>query len=218
MSTARSYDELKNSIPPEKPKPLSWITSNITGRSGHRKRMAFLETLHSQLDFDLWGRGFTPIKDKWDGLAPYRYALAVENYSGPYYWTEKLADCLLSWALPIYYGCTNITDYFPPEALVRIDIYKPDEAVEIIRETIHSDLWLMQRDAIAYARELILDQYQLFPFVTKLIGRWETDHSAERPKTVYLPKLPYLYGHTVRHPHSLRRVLSTLRRRLYRGY
>lgn len=168
----RDYDFLKHCSPPEKPRRLSWITSAATSFRGHRRRMAFLERLRSAVEFDLWGRGFSPIEDKWDGLAPYRYSIAVENHSGSHYWTEKLADALLAWTMPIYCGCTNITDYFPADAIVQIDIEDP-EAPQKIREVIHSDLWLQRREAIAEARRLILDRYQMFPFIADQIRAWE---------------------------------------------
>ena len=119
--------------------------------------MCFLERISGKVEFDLFGRGFTPLADKWDGLAPYRYSIAVENYRGPDYWTEKIADCFLSWTMPIYYGCTNITDYFPPEAMVLIDIDDIEEAVDKIREAIAQDLWRKNLDAIEYARKLVLE-------------------------------------------------------------
>jgi len=135
--------------------------------------MAFLHRIEGRLEFDLWGRGFTPIPDKWDGVAPHRYSLAIENFSGPDYWTEKIADCFLSWTMPIYYGCTNIEEYFPKEALVRIDIASPD-AVRIVEETMRSDLWRRSREAIAFARELVLEKHQFFPFVSEQIRRFES--------------------------------------------
>lgn len=166
----RDYDFLKNCRAPEKPRSLSWITSNVTVHQGHRDRMAFLKQVRGRVEFDLWGKGFAPINDKWDGLESYRYALAVENYSGPHYWTEKIADCFLSWTMPIYYGCTNLEDYFPKESFVRIDIHDP-HALETIREVTNSDRWRSQRDAIAKARELVLDRYQLFPFLADQINQ-----------------------------------------------
>ena len=74
--------------------------------------------------------------------------------------------------MPIYYGCTRINEYFPPEAVVSIDINDP-MAVERIKEIISSDLWSRNMDAIAHARELILDRYQLFPFLVKEIRDYE---------------------------------------------
>jgi len=79
----RSYDELRAAPPPPKTRDLSWITSNLAAQAGHRRRLAFLERLKaSAVTFDLYGRGFAPVADKWDGLAPYRYSIAVEKSFG----------------------------------------------------------------------------------------------------------------------------------------
>lgn len=165
----KTYDFLKTARPPEKSRLLSSVTSRETNTTGRKKRVIFLEWLREQMEMDVWGRGFVPLEDKWDGLAPYCYSLALENYSGPHYWTEKLADCFLAWTMPIYYGAINITEYFPSEALVQIDINRPEEAWETIQDTIHSDRWRKNLDAIAYARQLILEKYQFFPFVHSLL-------------------------------------------------
>lgn len=178
----KDYDFLISAEVPEKTRQLSWITSRLTNLKGHRARMAFLSQIQGKLEFDLWGRGFTPIEDKWDGLAPYRYSIAVENYSNPLYWSEKLADCYLAWCMPIYYGCTRITDYFPAESLIQIDINQPDGAIEIIREAIASNAWQRNLDAIAHARELLLNRYQFFPFMVRQIRHFESTYSAFSPK------------------------------------
>ncbi|MEK6531622.1 MAG: glycosyltransferase family 10 [Deltaproteobacteria bacterium] len=163
----KTYDELKALRPPEKDRSLSWITTDKKIFPGHRERMGFLKAIKGAgIEFDLFGRGFAPIEDKWDGLAAYRYSLAIENHSGPHYWTEKIADCFLSWTMPIYYGCTNLDDYFPKESFVRIDILSP-HAIEQIKDVVESGEYMKNRDAIAYARELVLDRYQLFPFIAE---------------------------------------------------
>ena len=171
----KDYDFLKKVGPAEKDKTLSWITSSKKNTAGHRDRMTFLEALNSKVSFDLFGRGFTPINDKWDGLAYHKYSVAVENYSSPYYWTEKISDCFLSWTMPIYYGCTKITEYFPPESLLQIDI-KDTNAIEIITDVIHSDRWKKNIDAIEYARNKILDEYQIFPFLKSEIDKHHNVH------------------------------------------
>jgi hypothetical protein len=74
--------------------------------------------------------------------------------------------------MPIYYGCTNISEFFPPEFFVSIDINDPD-AIEKIQETIASDLWIKNQNAIAYARLLILERYQFFPFLAQEIQAHE---------------------------------------------
>ena len=167
----KSYDDLKAQGPITKTKNLSWITSNKTARQGHKDRMRFLQDLQkSDLDFDLLGRGFEEIDDKWDGLAPYKYSIAIENHRNAYYWTEKISDCFLAWTMPLYYGCTNIQDYFPKEAFVHIDIKDP-KVFDHMRDVINSDLYQKSVDAIAHARELVLDKYNLFAFIVSEIEK-----------------------------------------------
>lgn len=164
----KDYDYLSSCSMPDKIRNVSWITSNKSIFRGHRKRLRFLEAISRRNEFDLFGRGFSPIEDKWDGLAPYRYSIAVENFRNPHYWSEKLADCFLAWTMPIYYGCTRISEYFPADAMIQIDIDDP-EAAEKISEAISRNLWRRNLDAIDHARRLVLDQYQLFPFIAQQI-------------------------------------------------
>ena len=196
----KDYEFLTSFKAPDKTRQLSWITSRLAHLKGHRARMGFLARIQGQLDLDLIATyeyylrqpgatrekiateqaklGFVCVEDKWGGLAPYRYSIAVENYSNPLYWSEKLADCYLAWCMPIYYGCTRITDYFPAESLIQIDISQPDAAMEIIQEAIASNAWQRNLDAIAYARELILNRYQFFPFMVRQIRHFESTYGS----------------------------------------
>lgn len=40
------------------------------------------------------------------------FNVAIENFSHRGYFTEKLIDCFLFKSIPIYWGCSNIGDYF----------------------------------------------------------------------------------------------------------
>lgn len=175
----KSYDFLKTTAIPQKTRLLSSIASRETNTEGKKSRVTFLEALHQKMDFDLWGKGFNPVAEKWDALSLYQYALAIENYSGLHYWTEKISDCFLAWTMPIYYGATNITEYFPPESIIQIDITKPEEAYNIIHESISSGIRQKNIDAIACARELILEKYQIFPFLAQLLNENTQIHSAQ---------------------------------------
>jgi len=187
----RDYDFLSAVSVPDKKNILSWITSTKSILGGHKQRMGFLGDVSNKIpELDLIGTnihhisnpeerkknseeqhrlGFKIVEDKWAGLAPYKYSLAIENFSGPDYWTEKLADCFLAWTMPIYYGCTNLENYFPADSFVRIDINNPEEALEIINGTIHSNSWEKHLNAISEARKLALDEYQLFPSISRFL-------------------------------------------------
>lgn len=188
----RDYDYLSTCYIPEKSKTLSWITSTRNLLPGHKKRMHFLDYIKKRLpELDLLGGnirhimnreakekiekeqrelGFMEIEDKWQGLSPYKYSLAIESHIGPDYWTEKIADCFLTWTVPIYYGCTNLEDYFPQESFIRIDIEKSTEPVDvIIRRIIKEDNWQERLPALEKARNLVLNNYQLFPTLSLYI-------------------------------------------------
>jgi hypothetical protein len=155
----------------EKQNKISWVTSDSNVNPGHEPRLRFLEILkQSDLNIDFFGRGINPIEDKFDGVYPYRYTLAIENYSDKDYWTEKIADAFLSYTMPVYYGCKNIEDFFPKGSFIKIDIHEPIAAIEIIKNAIKNKSWEKNIDAITEARNLILNNYQFFPFITKLIA------------------------------------------------
>jgi hypothetical protein len=142
--------------------------------------------MQESVEFDLFGRGFDPIADKWDGLAPYRYSIAVENFSNPHYWTEKLADCYLAWTMPIYAGCTEITRFFPAESLIQVDMDDP-ETPRRVASIIRSGAWSKNRDAIAHARELVLNRYQLFAFISAEMDAHERTASDSERTRVTVP-------------------------------
>ena len=199
----RSYDELKAQAVPAKQKDVSWITSNLTVFPGHKTRMDFLEYLRSRnASIDVYGKGINFIVDKWDGLAPYRYSLAIENSSGPDYWTEKIADCFLSWTVPIYYGCANLEAYFPQESFIRIDITRPDEAWEIIVDALTYDNWEARVPALEEARNLVLDRYQFFPHMQSLVERYHKNTPSEdillQPYRDRHPVLKRIHRHLAR--------------------
>jgi hypothetical protein len=213
----KSYDYLTDHDPPKKTRLLSWITSNKSLSEGHRVRLRFLEKLQGQIDFDLYGRGFRYIEDKWDGLASYRYSIAVENFQNPYYWSEKIADCFLAWTMPVYFGCTRIDAYFPSEAMVHIDIGDPT-AVERIKEAISGDLWQERLEAIAEARELVLNHHQLFPFLVREIEAFEASElaSTSTPRSIVVSNRMRLRDLIVTLPNRLQQArFLRIRRRIY---
>ncbi len=181
----KTFDELSALEMPRKPKALSWVVGNARDLPGHRKRLALLEYIqqNGSLKIDLFGRAVQFIEDKWDGLAPYKYSLAIENSSSPDYWTEKIADCFLSWSVPIYYGCTNLEDYFPPASFIRIDIGSPEKAFESVKTAIDRDNWEKRLPALTEARNRVLNRYQLFPHLSRLLAA-QPQKDLKRPQIV----------------------------------
>ncbi|NBV63483.1 MAG: hypothetical protein EBR71_03225 [Planctomycetes bacterium] len=201
----RSYDQLSGMALPAKTHLMSWICGNARSLPGHRDRLAFLQRLQSSAPgmVDLFGRAARPIDDKWDGLAPYHFSLAIENTVATDYWTEKVADCFLSWTCPIYHGAPNLADFFPRDSFIQIDIARPREALERVREIANAGRaeWERRLPAITEARRLVLERWQLFPH---LAARLEALGASNQPVVA------------VTIPHFRPRLASSLRRRWQR--
>lgn len=195
----KTYDELsKTNTIPQKTKLLSVITSNKSFTKGHKKRLAFLKTLQQEFgdSIDIFGKGFNDINDKWEALATYKYHLVLENTNINDYWTEKLADAFLAQCYPIYYGCPNITKYFPNNSLTIIDINKIKKSIQIIRSTITSNTFEKNIPEINIAKSLILNKYQLFPMIVSHLQNMP--HKKEKSVTVLHPEKESLYKKTLR--------------------
>jgi len=167
------YDEMKSISSFLKDKEISVISSAKDITSGHRKRIAFINSIKKCFSgrIDVFGRGFHDIADKWDAIADYKYHVVIENSSFDDYWTEKLSDAFLCGAYPIYYGCPNINEYFSPDSLTSIDINNFEEAISIIKKTIIEKRYEESVEAINKARDLVLDKYNLFSMISELCGK-----------------------------------------------
>lgn len=178
-----SYEELNRHGFPEKDRTLSTVCSSKQQKHTiHNDRYQFCQWLMKQLpDMGLFGHGSVYIKNKYEALDPYRYHLAIENYRAPHHWTEKLADPYLSGCFPIYYGCTNIADYFPCESFLEIDIHKRHEALEKIRSVLKdSSHYESTRDAIYEARRLVMEKYNLMHMIESIvIDKYEPDRKSQ---------------------------------------
>lgn len=182
-----TYSELDALAVPSKDRPLSWIVGNVKDLPGHMRRWKFLKALKAQtdIDVDLYGKAVRYIEHKNEGLLRYRYSLAIENTCTNDYWTEKIADCFLTWTVPIYFGCPNLEQYFPAKSFIRINIEDPLEAIKEIQNILEKDDWSSRLQAVAEARQLILKRYQLFPYLYQLIN--DFFDSSDEVRTVTVP-------------------------------
>ncbi len=169
------YDYFQNLKEVHKTKLLSVICSSKSKTPGHRLRLQFVDRLKSHFgsSIDIFGRGFNPIPDKWDAIYPYKYHIALENCSIADYWTEKISDAFLAHAYPIYYGCTNLSNYFPEGSFTSISIDNPDQAISVIEELIKNKTYERSIEDIIDAKRLVLDRYNLFPMLAHICNEME---------------------------------------------
>lgn len=158
-----NYSDIKNANP-EKTKLISVVSSFKTFSGGHVDRRRFVNRLieHYGNKIDVFGEKVNDFCDKWDVTAPYKYQVVIENCRCKDYWTEKIGDCFLANTYPIYFGCNNISDYFPEQSYTEIDIHNPDNAIKIIDSVIADDLFTKRLDALNVSKGKVLDDFNMF--------------------------------------------------------
>ena len=178
---ANSFRELDEMAPPQKEKACSWVTSGISRTANHRQRLEFLRQLRSSdFSFDLYGRNLPiwasslgELSNKWHGMAPYYYNLAIENYAeNDWYVSEKLWDSLLAWCLPIYYGGSAADRLLPPGSFLRLPSLD-ETGISYIKEvTATPDAWHEAKSAIAEARAIILHKLNLLNWLSDFVEQF----------------------------------------------
>ncbi len=156
---------------PTKSRNVSVVcSSKRQGHTLHRRRHDFVQELSRQLpDLDWFGHGVRPMQDKAEALRPYRYHVAIENHVGQHHWTEKLADAFLGHTLPLYFGCPNLSDYFPEDSFLRIDIQDAAAAADLISRAVADDLYSQRLPAIREARRRVLEEFDLFSVISRIV-------------------------------------------------
>lgn len=179
---------------PEKDRGMSVICSNKAFTPQHRKRLAFVEALKLKFKdkIDVYGRGFNEIKDKREALERYRYHIALENCDYKDYWTEKIADPFLSLTFPIYYGCSNLEEYFSPDSFLRIDIDDYNDAFRSIEKVIDEGVEARRIDSLIGARNDVLYKHNVFALLSRVAKGMNAQSPSSgsyiiRPESVFVP-------------------------------
>lgn len=168
----KDWDFFSGTGLPAKTRDLSLITSAKRITEGHARRFDFAMSLKQHFGdrLDLFGAGLNPIEDKWDALAPYRYTVSIENSCFPHYWTEKLSDPLLTGTLPFYFGCPNLDVYFPERTVIRFDLNDVPGSIATIERALLEDVYSSSLSILKDARRLILQEYQLFALIARVLA------------------------------------------------
>jgi len=183
-----NYGEIQKINFNDKTQKISTVCSSKQQRHTiHKARFEFTDWLKAQIpELEIFGHGVRAIKQKYSALDSFRFHLAIENHIAPHHWTEKLADPFLSGALPIYYGCSNIGDYFPADSYLAIDINKPDEALQKIDELINDPLEYVKRvDALKESQQLVLNEYNLIAMVDRIVSENYTPGRTTSQRPLY---------------------------------
>lgn len=173
LSNYKDINELSEGVVQEKLDKVCIITSNKAFTKGHSKRLNFILKLKSELPdlIDIYGVGFSPIKDKLEVLGKYKYSLVIENSVNENYWTEKLSDAFIAETYPIYYGCPNVYSYFASDSLSLIEIENLQESIEKIKSLVQQDYFSLKKQEVFKAKELVLFKYNIFEIISSNLNK-----------------------------------------------
>lgn len=178
----RTYDEIVAVTEPNKTKKISTVCSDKQqGHTIHKLRYEFTKIMEERIpELDRFGRGFKWIETKAEAIDDYEFHVAIENHYAPNVWTEKLADTFLGYAVPIYYGCPNVFDYFPEDSIILIDIYDVEGSIKKIKEIIATPGEYERRlPAIKEARRRVIEEYNLLAMIDKIVTENSIDSKSE---------------------------------------
>jgi len=162
-----------------KSKRMSIMISNYGPKPLYEQRIGvFKGLLSTDLDIDFYGRNWNLSDPRYkgapynksDALIDYEYSIGIENSAYDNYLTEKFFDLVVCNTVPIYYGCKNVAEIYPPESFIHIDFSESiEKAVEQIIDVYRNDNYEERLPYVLEAKELYYTRYNIFNFLEMLI-------------------------------------------------
>lgn len=141
----------------QKNKIVSAIFSPKSYLPGHKLRKEIENRFIKDQIIDFYGQEHKFIQNKSEGLYEYFYSVTVENFKANNFFTEKLIDCFLSKTIPIYYGPSNIGEYFNSEGII---CFNSVDELEKILKMINYQFYNIRKDIVEENYKIAL-KYQI---------------------------------------------------------
>tara|TARA_R110002020_G_scaffold132815_2_gene296513 strand:- start:2268 stop:3104 length:837 start_codon:yes stop_codon:yes gene_type:complete len=114
-SATHLYDKTKN---------VSIVASHKKVFPGQILRHDFVDK-HKGSELDVFGsitgtRLGSDLFDKLEGYKDYRFTIVIENCQHDNYFTEKITDAFATGTIPVYWGTSNIGDYFNTDGIIEL--------------------------------------------------------------------------------------------------
>jgi hypothetical protein len=125
----------------EKEFKVSFLRGSLLKLIGHSYRYELFDRQHEiKTPIQFWdklGERGVDNFEKWrqykiDSFRPYQYSICIENSSHENYFTEKITDCILNKTIPIYYGCSNIGDFYNDKGIIQVK--NTDEIIKVVND------------------------------------------------------------------------------------
>jgi GR25 family glycosyltransferase involved in LPS biosynthesis len=175
-----TYPEFKR-MSIKKTKILSSICSSKYFDPGHIKRIDFLKYIdeRGEVPMDIYNHdndhkfknyvGPHPPNFKDAGILPYKYYFMAENNVEYNFITEKIWEPIICESLCFYWGCENVLDYIDSQAIIILDLDNFEASYQIVKNAIINDEWSKRIEIIRREKQKILDYFQFFPTVERVL-------------------------------------------------
>ena len=126
---------------------VAFITSSKRMFPGHRLRQEIYERLPERLgELSVWKHRSPPyLGDKREKFEESQYVITPENSRHNNYYSEKIVDCFIAKAIPVFWGCPNIGKHFNEDGIICFE--NCDEMLSKLKE-LTPEYYHSRREAI----------------------------------------------------------------------
>lgn len=135
---------------------LSHVMSSKNFLPGHNLRHKTKDIIRKKRKFDL----FFP--ESIDGSLKYKlfedsmFHISIENTKNHNYVSEKIVDCFMSYTIPIYWGTSNVFDFFKKDGII---FFETEEELEFILDNLSEDFYNERIDSIIENYKIASENY-----------------------------------------------------------
>lgn len=192
-----------------KPRSLSVFCSAKAVTAEQAFRLRFVQKAKAVFKdrLDWFGNGIKSVPEKWEGLAPYRYTIALENKTQPNVITEKVQDAFLTLSLPLYWGAPNLSDFFDSNGFLELDIRDWNASRRLIEYVIDDDPYHGHLPALLENKRRALDEMH---YLKRLIRRVDAQAQSGAASTRKVASLAKAGGGAARYKRGIGRRLVAI--------
>ena len=151
-----------------KSKNVSIIASSQNRTQGHKLRHEVISKYNTMID-GIYGKAYKPLDLKIDGLKDYRFQIVIENCQMKNYFSEKIVDCFVTGTIPIYWGCSNINEFFNIGGIFTFSsLEELDSILRLIDGKVYQNKLEFVKKNFEIAKKYMVTENGIYSFLNKL--------------------------------------------------
>lgn len=158
----------------EKTSLISMVVSEKNITSGHKFRKSIHRKYRDDPTIHFLGRGVQGFDSPLDAYSEFKFSIILENVKKRRLFTEKLIEPMLFECLPIYWGASNLSEFFNQDGILSFDTL--EELESILSDTTDEKYESMRSAALQNKRaalELISKELNIQNALASALGESE---------------------------------------------